>query len=159
MLKFVFTVLHTKFGSFGKFGIGLPASASALALTSPAALQNDCVCITIFFKKKTKLMTNIPQYSFLCLVIRYHHPFATITITHFSTTSYPTSMKVPSKASMLESILSTLVDIPGSFSCYLEQLFCREPGSACFRRKELLGKCYFETFKNAQATVCRSLIY
>ena len=159
MLKFVFNVLHTKFGSFGNLGIGLPASASALASTMPAALRNDCVCITNFFKKKTKLMTNTPQYSFLCLVIRYHNPFATIRITHFSTTSYPTSMKVPSKASMLESILSTLADIPGSFSCYLVQLFCRELGSACFRRKGLLGKCYFETFKNTQAIVCRSLIY
>ena len=51
MLKFVFNVLHTKFGSFGNLGIGLPASASALASTLPAAWQNDCDCVCITKKK------------------------------------------------------------------------------------------------------------
>ena len=38
---------------------------------------------------------------------------------------------------MVESVLSTLVDLPGSFpKSLLEQLFCREPVDACFCTKE-----------------------
>ena len=47
------------------------------------------------------------------------------------------------------------------FSCYLEQLFCREPISACFWRKELHHGRYFRSFKNKEGgslQVCQFLI-
>ena len=47
------------------------------------------------------------------------------------------------------------------FSCYLEQLFCREPISACFWRKELHHGRYFRSFKNTEGgslQVCQFLI-
>ena len=51
---------------------------------------------------------------------------------------------------MMKSFPSTLVGLPGSFSCYLEQLFFAEPVRFCFRRKELHSRCYFRSFKNTQ---------
>ena len=47
------------------------------------------------------------------------------------------------------------------FSCYLEQLFCREAISACFWRKELHHGRYFRSFKNTEGSslqVCQFLI-
>ena len=48
---------------------------------------------------------------------------------------------------MVESLLSTLVGLPGSFpkSC-LKQLFCRELLDACFCLKELHSRRYLKSF-------------
>ena len=54
------------------------------------------------------------------------------------------------KTSMVKYFWSTLADLPGSFSRYLEQLFCRKLVSACFWRKELLSRRYLRSFKNTQ---------
>ena len=46
---------------------------------------------------------------------------------------------------MVESVLSTLVGLPGSFpKSILEQLFCREPIDACFCTKELCSRHYLK---------------
>ena len=51
---------------------------------------------------------------------------------------------------MVKYFSSTLDDLPGSFSRFLEQLFCRKPVSACFLRKELHSRRYLRSFKNTQ---------
>ena len=52
--------------------------------------------------------------------------------------------KLTSKTSMVESVLSTLVGLPGSFpKSILEQLFCREPDD-CFSTKELCSRHYLK---------------
>ena len=52
-----------------------------------------------------------------------------------------------SKTSKVESFLSTLAGLPGTFpkGC-LEQLFCRKPVSACFCEKELHSTHYLRNF-------------
>ena len=54
-----------------------------------------------FLWKKENIHVKTPYYSFLFLVIWRQYPFATII--HFSMISYPTSMILPSKNSMMES--------------------------------------------------------
>ena len=47
-----------------------------------------------------------------------------------------------------------LADLPGSFSCCLEQLFCREPANSCFWRKELHNKSYLVNVITRKAESC-----
>ena len=54
------------------------------------------------------------------------------------------------KISMVKYFWSTLADLPGSFSQYLEQLFCKKSVSACFWRKKLHSRRYLRSFKNTQ---------
>ena len=64
---------------------------------------------------------------------------------------------------MVESLLSTLGGLPGSFpkSC-LEQLFCREPFNAWFCVKELHRRRYLKNFpdilKHKAKTPVRNLV-
>ena len=54
------------------------------------------------------------------------------------------------KKSMLECFSNTLQSFPESVCCCLEQSFCREVVSACFRRKELRHGRYLRSFKHTQ---------
>ena len=50
----------------------------------------------------------------------------------------------------MESFVHTFADFPRIFSCYLGQLFCREPVSAHFCKKEVRSRRYLRCFKNTQ---------
>ena len=88
-----------------------------------------------FYEKKRVFTSKCLIYSFLFLVIWHKYPFATVV--HFSTVSYTTCTKRPKETSPVESFWGTLNGLPGSFSCCLEQLFCREFVGTCFCRKEV----------------------
>ena len=87
-------------------------------------------------------MSNIPQYSFLYLVIRHQCPFATINHLHTS------------KTSLVKSFLSTLADLPGGCSCCLEQLFRRKPVSAFFVERNSLGHVFSGVLKARKTESC-----
>lgn len=87
-----------------------------------------------FYDKKRVFTSKCLIYSFLFLVIWHKCPFTTVI--HFSTVSYPTWTKLPKETSLVESFY-TLNGLPGSFSCCLEQFFCRESVGTCFCRKEV----------------------
>ena len=85
-----------------------------------------------FSRKNSTVLSKTPQYSFLCLVTQHQYPFATIT--HFSAISFPATMKLSSKTSMMYFALTTLASLPGCFNCCLEQVYCRNLAPVSVKR-------------------------
>ena len=126
-------LLSTDFRPFGNLGIGISASASALASTLASALQKFYFCLTKCFMKNYVKYT---QIFFLALTYAalvsfcYNYSFTRIT--------YHISTEIPGKTSIVESFSRISAGLPGSLS-YVDLLFCREQVSTCFCRKDSTG--------------------
>ena len=96
------------------------------------------ISVGINFTSQNVLWKNTPKNSLLYLVIQHQNPFTIVT--YFVTISHSASTKLASKN----------IGLPGNFSRCLEDLFCREPVSASFCRKEIHRGGYLRNFKNMQ---------
>ena len=122
----MFCLFKTK---YVKGHLEISPSASALASALALALQKFYFCLTKCFMKSHVKYTRI---FFLALIMWCQCRSATIT--HFTRVSYHISTKMPSKTSMVESLLGISAGLPQSLS-YVDVLFCKEQVSTCFCRK------------------------
>ena len=158
---------------FRNLGIGISASASSLESALASALQKNYFCLQNFFLKIEYLcsvlcfvMASVPlcyKYSFLYDFL-FIHTKASIGVIekgylrfwrhrqlYFEKVTAPDISayfaSFPREASRVEFFLYTLAGLPGNFrKSSLEQLFCREPVSACFSKKELHSIRYLRNF-------------